>query len=352
MTDRRRGRMLLAAACLTLAAPAASKTTRACPAGDGISFLCGLRNAEDIVAIPGSDLLVGSSSRGNGNPDGALFLIDTRARTSARLVPDWGGTPLPAYAACPGAPDSAHFNPHGIALRQSADGSHLLYVVNHGGREAIELFTLTTRGANASARWAGCVVLPEGASGNGVAPLADGGFAATQFFDTRRGDMITQLVELQKTGAAYLWHPGRGFSTIPGSAHSGDNGIDVSVDGKWLFVAMWPEKRIVRFALAGDAPPVSIPLDFMPDNIHRAADGSLLIGGHATDIRALISCGAPPCPVDWAIARLDPATMRLTSVRREKGTPSFGGATGAAEANGALWIGTARGDRIAILPLR
>jgi hypothetical protein len=66
--------------------------------------------------------------------------------------------------------------------------------------------------------------------------------------------MVTQLVAPQKTGAANLRHSGRGFATIPGSARSGDNGIDASADGKWLFVAMWPEKVTPRFGGATGAP--------------------------------------------------------------------------------------------------
>jgi hypothetical protein len=331
-------------------APAA-ETSPGCSgaASGGIEFLCGPHNVEDLARIPGSPLLIGSGGAGAA-PAGALYLIDTHARTGVVLTPDLTGKAWDEYGGCPGALDLRTFHPHGIALRRGSANHHLLYVVNHGARESIELFDVDATAAPQLA-WVGCVLLPDGASGNAVAPLPDGGFVATQFFDTRRGDWIRQLVGLERTGAAFVWHAKDGFRQICGSVASGDNGIEVSADGRWVFVNLWPENRIVRLSLDGSRKAASIPVDFMPDNLHWGEDGTLLVGGHITSMRLIAGCKRQACPVDWALARLDPATLKVTYLLWEKGSAAFDGVTGALEVDGALWLSTFRGDRVASIRL-
>ncbi|MGD9843630.1 MAG: SMP-30/gluconolactonase/LRE family protein [Steroidobacteraceae bacterium] len=321
-----------------------------CAPENGLNFLCGPLNIEDMVTIPGHNALIGSSGRAPdapvGAPVGKLYFIDTKARAFVQLVPDVTGMARQEYSACPSAPDMSAFSPHGIGLRAGVHEQHLLYVVNHGGREAIELFALDASRTPVSLTWVGCVVLPEGGFGNGVAPLADGGFVATKFLDKRHGDMLSQFSIQEKTGAVYRWHPGQGITELPGGDLSGNNGIETSADGKWVFVNVWPEKRVVRFALDGHAP-ISIPLDFMPDNIHRAPDGSLLIAGQDTDIPTLWQHFSTNTPIDWVVVRLDPKTLRVSPLLREKGTSHFDNVSGAAQIGNVLWLGPVHGDRVA-----
>ena len=62
-----------------------------------------------------------------------------------------------------------------------------------------------------------------------------------------------------------------GFKEIPGVVASGENGIETSADGRWVFIDIWPEKRVLRVDLTGVEATRSIALDFMPDNIRRHA---------------------------------------------------------------------------------
>jgi hypothetical protein len=257
--------------------------------------------------------------------------------------------PDPIYAACPGPLDPARLSPHGLALRRTGEGRSLLYVVNHGVRESIEVFAIDARTPEIRARWIGCVVLPEGASGNAVAPLDDGGFVATKFFDTRQGAEMAQFAARRRTSLVYRWTPGRGFTEIAGGDMVGDNGMVTSKDGAWVYVTSWVEKRVVRLPLQGAGPVASVAVDFMPDNLRWAPDGSILIGGQATDIDMLLACKRARCPLDWAVARLDPQTMAVSYLYWEKGTPEFAGATVAVEAGDKLWIGTFHGDRVAVV---
>jgi hypothetical protein len=322
----------------------------ACAPSGGLEFLCGAPNAEDVVEVPGAHMLIASGGVGAGAPVGRLYALDLRARISVAIIPDMSGRPLRQYAACPGPLDLAKFNPHGIALRPGPSRRSLLYVVNHGGRESIEMFVVDASGPSLRLRWAGCVVLPEGASGNGVAPLKDGGFVATRFYDKRQGGFMAQFAANKPTGGVYRWRPGAGLSEMAGGKAVGDNGLEVTADGKWLFVCLWPERRMLRLSLDGAKPPMSIPMPFMPDNIRRMADGSMLVGGARADVATLTACTKDYCPSPWAIARFDPASLKVTVLLTGEGTPGFGGPTGAVEADGKLWISTYRGDRIGIAP--
>jgi hypothetical protein len=321
-----------------------------CARAGALEFICGPKNVEDLVGIPGRTLLIGSGLASDGPAPGHLYVIDTRTRRADPLKVDFASKAVPAYASCPAPIVASQLHPHGIGLRAISAGHAELYVVNHGGRESIEIFDLDTK-ADVAAKWIGCVVLPDGASGNGVAPLGDGGFVATKFFDIHAGEWIAQLTEGKQTGTAYVWHPGSGFKEIPGTVASGDNGIETSADFHWAFINIWPEKRVLRVDLTGAEPPKSIALDFMPDNVHRAPDGSLLVGGHISDMHILMACKRIRCPVDWAIARIDPKTFAVNYLLWEKGTAEFEGVTGAIQMDDALWLSLFRGDRVAQVKL-
>ena len=57
---------------------------------------------------------------------------------------------------------------------------HTLYVVNHGGREAIEVFEITSE---PTVTWIGAIVQDTNVWGNAVAALPDGGVVVTNYLD-------------------------------------------------------------------------------------------------------------------------------------------------------------------------
>lgn len=327
-----------------MSAKAQSQAPQACQGHDAITYLCGARNVEDMVLIPGTSTIIASSYDSGAN---SLNLIDAQTRVITPLDISVPTHPDRVYAACPSPPDLTHFSSHGIALREGARGRHTLYVINHGGRESVEIFAIDAHAANIHARWIGCVVLPDGASGNSVAPLADGGFVVTKFYDTH-SPQRPQFVGRQRTGLVYRWSPRQGLSEVPNSAFVGDNGVIVSPDGRSLYVTSWIDRKVTRIPLDGNGETSSVSVDFMPDNVNWAPDGSIIVAGQATDIDMLVACKHTRCPLDWAVARLDPATMNVSYLYWEKGTPDFAGATTALQVGDKFWIGTFRGDRIAI----
>lgn len=334
---------------VTPAAYSESVRSENCVSRGALQFLCGPSRVEDVVPVYGRTALVGSSAADpSGSRPGTLLLIDTISRAYAPLAIRPTMKPQPPYSSCPGPPDLSKFAPHGLAIRHLRPGHEALYVVNHGGRESIEIFDVLTSQDQIVLHWMGCAVLPAGASGNGVAPLPDGGFVATKFLDTGRGAMIPQLVSGEKNGVAYRWSTVSGFTILKGSEGVGDNGIEVSKDGKWVFVNLWGEKKIVRLALDGSAEPRGLSLPFLPDNIHRASDGTLLVTGQIAELRDLPSCFAANCPLDWEVDRLDPLSLQRTPLVHEKGTHAFSGASGSIEVGDELWIASVFSDRLAI----
>src|SRR3954471_6626519 len=145
---------------ITTLAPLSAQTqtsqgTKACAPTNGLNFVCGAQNPEDLVPIPETRWLIASGMR-----EGAgLKLVDTAAKTAR---PFYTGSAAQQrsdktlFPNCPAAPDVSTFNAHGLYLRRAqASGLYLLYVVSHGPLESIQVFTVDVRSAEPSLMWTG-----------------------------------------------------------------------------------------------------------------------------------------------------------------------------------------------------
>lgn len=345
------------AACVTVAAPLPLPAVAHEPAK--IGYVVGAHNAEDLIAVPGTRWLVASGLEEPGRP-GGLHLVDREARTAAPLVAtDSDRVDAAAYPDCPGPPKT--LSAHGVSLRPGTGGKSTLYVMNHSGREAVEVFALDHSGKTVTLRWTGCVPLPPGALGNGVAALPGGGIVATlmnapEYFDGPAGAdhperWVPRLSSGATTGYAASWRAGEGWRKIAGTEGSGPNGIETSPDGRWVYVALWGNRRIVRAPL-GEGERSAVELTFMPDNIHWGDDGRLWIVGAAGAPDDYFTCWATKgCRNDYAIAGLDPATLSVRMLEHPDTRPTFGDATGGVLSGGEFWIAAHPGDRIGVLPV-
>ena len=329
--------------------PAAA--AEACAPAGKVHYVCGPANAEDLVLAPGTHWVISSGMSGAGSSAGRLYLIDADAKTSKPVTPVIGKARAP-YTACPSPLDLSKFAAHGLALQAGKGGRHRLYAVNHGGRESIEMFEVKAGGGEPVVQWIGCVVLPKDVDPNSVAPLPGGGFLVTKFDEAGDAKAFDKMAAGEKTGEVVEWTPRGGFKRLPGTRLDGDNGIVVSPDGKWVFVNEWPNKRVVRFTRGSKAPPVSVSVDFLPDNLRWAPDGKILVAGQASDIKTLIACKETRCPHAWSVVKLDPATMTVTPLLHEEGTQAFSDATGALQVGDDIFVGTYRGDRLAYVKVR
>jgi len=177
-----------------------------------------------------------------------------------------------------------------------------------------------------------------------VRGLADGGFITTNWLP-RGGapDALQKMMAGEKNGELWEWHTASGWQKVPGSEAAGANGIELSDDGKTIYMAAWGSQSFIRLT-RGATPPKrdEIPLGFRVDNIHFARDGTLLAAGQITD---------PPSRSS-RVVRVDPKTLAVRDVLTLPDNAAFAGNTTAIEVGDQLWLGSYRGNRIAIVPAR
>jgi hypothetical protein len=318
------------------------------PAGN-MQFICGPEAVEDLVRVGNSAWLIGSGMA-EGNGGGHLRLIDTRARRWENLYP--AGGPKGAhdakrFADCRNEPDPAKFSAHGIALRNAGNGATELLVVNHGGREAIEFFTVTQPGGKPVVQWVGCVMLPADVYANSVAAMPDGGFVTTLFYRPSQGG-IDAVFARQVTGGILRWTPGGKVTAIPGTEVSGANGIEVSQGGRVIHMAAWGTRELLRFEWQdGKMSKRAVPLSFAGDNLRWSQDGrSLLIGGQKFVPRA----GGPATLDGWSVVRVDPDTLAVKMVKDAGPAEPMQGITVGVEVDDSIWVGQFRGHQVGYFP--
>ncbi len=319
--------------------------TAACTPTDGLRFVCGLEAVEDLVRVGNTRWLLGS---GLGGPDrpGTLVRVDATAKSGEVLYPKPDARhaqDLKRFPDCKAPPDLSKFNAHGIAIRRTAKDRYQFYVVNHGGREAIEMFDIDARSGKPELTWVGCVPMPDDVSINSLDLLVDGGFIATHFYSPSKGG-IGAVFSREVTGGLFEWHPGGKVMGIPGTELSGANGIALSKRGRVIHVAAWGTRELVRFERKGNTVTKrSVQLDFAADNLRWTSDGKLLIAG-----QKFVARREGPAALDgWTVAVTDPDTLVTTKLKEVDGTAAYQGVSSALEVGNDIWIGPFRGDRIA-----
>jgi len=329
---------------------AAASPTPGCAPSDGLRFICGPVASEDIVRVPGSRWLI-ASGMNLGQP-AHLYLIDARAKTASVLFPL--GEPQMALDRrvapdCSGPPDLSRMSTDGLGLHPGPRGVHMLYAANHGDRRAIEMFRIDNRGPRPRLRWVGCAPMPPGTLPNAVAPLPDGGLLVSSFYDPTDKTSWARMARGEDTGRVLEWRPGKGFRLLPGGVMSGANGLETSADGATVYASAWSGRRLVIISRR-DGARREIPLDFLPDNIHRLDDGSLLVGGQHTRVEDVAACTGAQCPQAWELAQVDPRSGAVRPLLTRAGTSIINYGCGGVALEGVVFI-TARGDqRIIYVP--
>ncbi len=325
----------MAAACFAIsplaAQPPPGPPPPPCSEADG--YVCGQQGPEDLVAL-GDDWVVASAYGGTGG----INVIRVADRTSFRAYPADAATEqldAEVYPECPGPPSSGAFTSHGLYIEPGEGATYTLFVVGHGARESIEVFEIDTAGTMPTFTWIGCAIAPDPIGLNSVRGLPGGGFITTNFNALNEPMMAMMSGEIN--GELWEWHTATGWEKVPGSEASGANGVELSEDGGTIYIAAWGNQKFIRLS-RGIEPPVreEIDLDFRPDNIHWASDGRLIAVGHVGQ--------------DWRIVMIHPDTLAIEEIYRQDAMPAFGGGTAALEVGDAYWVGSFRGDRIAVIP--
>ncbi len=183
------------------------------------------------------------------------------------------------------------FQPHGISLFRGSDGRKTLFVINHaGGKHSIEMFDVN--GALLSHR--------RTVTGAGlVSPNDIVGVGADWFFVTNDHANVSGLMRTAEDFgrlplSTVQFFDGREFSTAL-SGLGGSNGINISADGRSLYVSAASERRVYVYNRDPQtnslAPRASIDVPGFADNIDVLANGDLLLGLHSKILDFLAHVG-------------------------------------------------------------
>ena len=314
------------------------------------TIVTGLDAPEDILVVNGGNAVLASSLNAGG-----LYAVDVKTRAVSKIdiaaIPE---APQPEYP-CSSLRSSGTFVSHGISVKPDARGRKRLYVVRHGGREAIEIFEFQNADDIATLEWIGCVPLPAGFAGNAVVGRRNGGFYTTSLIDAGSASGHSKLAKLYAgapSGAVLKWTPGSGYGSVPIGTISGPNGIELSSDESRLFVAGWASRAIWQFDTANPDNARHLNVAFMPDNLRWAGDGRLLAAGVYSTPSSIMTCAmksAPNvrCDPHWTALGIDPVNMVSTSEFTQNAS-GFGDVSVALQVGSDLWLGSFDGTSIAI----
>ena len=307
-----------------------------CPDNGPVKFACGPVSPEDLIEIPGSPWVIASGMEDSGY----IYFVNSDDYTSAAVYPSENAIhelDSVRYRDCTGY-DPSGFRPHGLSLVPGEKGVHNLLVVRHGSRESIEVFEITETESLPDIKWVGCVIAPAGVVFNSVVSTPEGGMAATHF----------QL----PTGFVYEWAQDTGWKRAPGSEIAGPNGIELSSDGAWFYIAGWASRSLVK--LSRGQPEIfidSVEVSHHIDNLRWSVDGSLLAAGHVgPEAASVFQClSQQVCEgVSTRVTRIDVNNLTAREIINYPSEPSFILGTVAIEVGNEIWVGGIAGsDRIA-----
>lgn len=350
---------LLGCVLVVLGACSAPPPISGCTARGELEPVCGFSNPEDMELLPdGRTLLISEMGAMDGAVPGSLSLFDTQSGVITRLprftdsaTAGWGD------ADCK-TPPGAALSPHGIDLVRRSDLRWQLLVVNHGGRESIELFELLDRDGGWHLEWRGCMVPPAGTWMNDVAGLPGGDVLVSDMYPrdgfTIGGISIHMLRGMVgfDTGQVLRCKPDGRCTPVPGTTAAFPNGIQTDTEGKVLFLNAYLDGEVRKIALDSGELLGTVEVR-SPDNSQWSADGKLLVVSHTGGMREMNGCfglrgGA--CAAPFAVVEIDPGTLAMRTLLEHSGEP-MGAATVAQQTEGALWLGSFAGDRILRVPL-
>lgn len=341
--------MALALSGVGGAQPAAPPLT-ACGIHGDIEVLCGTRSPEDLEATPDGKYLIATQFvNGRGGSLGlGMALFDLAKKTYIKMPttaePDkaWGD------ASCPGPIGDALIS-HGESLAKRRNGVWALYVVNHGGRESIEMFELRPAAGGWALVWRGCVV---GAHDyNDVAILPDGGFVGT--YPTGLVAPGSNAFGGGVTGYVAHWTPGKGESEIMGTRIPYPNGVVVSADGRDMYVNWFAAREVHKYDLNAAKETGSVKVDFMPDNLTWTKQGRLLVAGVKGARGDCPEGSGRPCIQGFGVAEIDPGKMQARTIFDSAATdPLMTGVSVAFAVGDSIYLGAFQGDRLVKIPYK
>ena len=337
---------------------ACGEITTSCEPVEGVTPLCGVQMPEDLAALPDGGGILIAEMGDMGKLPGALTwyqpgpnarfvrLADSDNLSATDNGSNWGD-PMCML------PDQ--LSPHGIHLSQR-DGALQLLVVNHASREQVlfyEVLRAADPGSAPALSWRGCVQFPEQAVLNDVAALPDGGFAVTHMY-RRENELLAQVKSMTglNLGHVWRWIPNKGSHVMANTTARMPNGIEVSADGRSLWINNYLEGEVWQLDVATEEVRSVVEVPNI-DNSAWLDDGRLLIASHLSPATMAPCFGLAEgsCGSGYQLVAVDTDSGATEVIfKRTRGGP-FGPATVAIPYMGTLYAGSFSGDRMAAITL-
>jgi hypothetical protein len=316
-------------------------------------YVWGPINAEDLAGIAGTPWIVTSGMTGPGASLGRLYVVHRDDLSCSELFPYRVEQALDeARFGAQAQLDPDRLAPHGIDVTVRADGVAELFLVNHGGRESVEVFEVVLDEARPALRWIGGVEMPGTALGNDLATVAGGGFVISTTGDINGAPQIGLAdAGAGDTGGVLEWSSADGWRLLPKTGICVANGVAVSPDGQWVFIGGWGGRCIkkVRRGLA-DPEVFEVPAPIMVDNLTWTRDGKLLAAGaYDTTMESFIEAHFAAnfrLALPTKVIRIDPESLAIEVVL-DYASEAFGVGTTGLDVGGEIWIGAARDHGLA-----
>jgi hypothetical protein len=341
-----------------------AKDKNDCGVVNGIESICVTYPPEDIVVVPGGRDLIFSQFHAKGSLV-ALNTLDNSLHTlyplSNSKTAKVAATELWGDKNCVKAPEA--IIGHGIDLTQRSDGRWQLLLVNHLGRESVEIFELTFGEQSTSETipksipeltWRGCAIAPPLAKLNDVAALPSGGFLTTHTLDNDYPFINNLLSAIGfDRGFVYRWDKDTGYAKVQGTDGRYPNGITISGDETTFFVNNYLGNELRKYDTKSGELLAATDIS-KPDNMSWTHDGKLLVASHRVSLyeisKVMDDDRSVPSLLPYSIIEVDPNTLQQRLILEGEGEP-MGLATVAVELNNHLYLGSFVGDRLIKVPL-
>jgi len=305
-------------------------------------YIAGIANPEDLIEIPESDWVIVSSMASDKKSSGVIFAVHKKDETILSL-----------FALDSHKPDQQDgltlFAPHGIYIRKMERGVYHLFVINHGSREAIEIFYVSlTPSGTPQLTWERHIDFPGNVWANGLVVDATGKIYTTCMYDPTDKQFLDKFEHKLSTGQVWMWTDLLEWRPFGRTTFSGANGIAISADADYIFVSEWARRRVYKMSTTNVSDTTSIATDFLPDNIRWMDHNALIIVGQQSSPAKLFSrTSRSGSIVPFKVILVDPISFSIRSVGGG-GNRDFSSGTSAIEAGATYWIGCVGYDKIAV----
>ncbi len=333
-----------------------------------VKWIVGVYNVEDFLLLPDTHWIIGSGLNvyAAGFKDQVLtqqylHLFDADAETGRSIMPD-EITIKADLATYPGStpPDWNTFGPHGLDLSNRVGDVVKLFVINHGGREAVEIFEINVAGSEPKLTWVGNLNVPEDGWPDAVCWLPDtGGVIVSAMSDPRDpiGQTKKQLTG-KPVGWIKEWNPEtKKWTKLAGTESlSSPNGITTNKDGSKIWINESTGACVTRINRGGSDPGlIRVPLPGAPDNLRWSADGKSIyacvhtIDGGSFEYEQIASAKwGTPIHTPFAVFKVDPETLDTETFMPAGKYGPLGATCSVIEYGNRIWAGSCMSDRMGV----